>query len=62
MLDLVSGEEEEGEWEVTHPSDETLPLCLHKEDCGLRGSSFLPGVPMALDGMFSLFCTVTFAL
>jgi hypothetical protein len=30
-LDLASGEKEEGEWEVTHPSDEMLPLCLQRK-------------------------------
>lgn len=64
MLDLASGEEEEGEWAVTHLSDDILPLCLQEEDCDLRASSSLPGFAVALDGTFCLFCALvsTFAL
>lgn len=32
---------------MTQLSDETQPLGLHKEGCGLRGSNFLPGFPVA---------------
>lgn len=43
---------------MTQLSDETQPLGLRKEGCGLRGSNFLPGFPVGLHGTFALLCTL----